>query len=186
VIGKGLCYILVRRSGTAAYVKQIVKGEEMTTSTIKGTPGLVGKNTAGGDGVWGDGKPTGANPPGRGVVGFTTGGGDGVWGECSDGRGVVGVSTSGHGVWGETIAGTGVVGISRGTSPTDIGVFGKGATAGFFEGVVVINGGLRVHGQIFASQFGDTLSGKIQAKQIDMILKRIAALEANFPKVKKR
>ena len=142
----------------------------MTTSTIKGTPGLVGKNTAGGDGVWGDGTPTGANLPGRGVVGFTTAGSDGVWGESATGRGVVGVSTSGAGVWGETIAGKGVVGISQGASPTDIGVFGKGVYGGYFEGRV------KVTGDLYCGIINSTMIDRMQTDINDLIT-RIGKLE---------
>src|SRR5512133_3502076 len=86
-------------------------------SAAKGTHGLTGKNTKGGDGVWGESDPV----AGRGVVGVSDAG-TGVWGETNSGRAVVGVvRTQGDAVWGETKAGRGVVGVCQGQ---DQGVWG--------------------------------------------------------------
>src|SRR5215469_15363255 len=98
-------------------------------SNVQGTPGVIGKNSASGVGVWGEADPgrgvvgvsnTGAGiwgdtDTGRAVVGVVRGQGDAVWGETKAGRGVVGVSDGdGAGVWGTTKTGRGVVGISEG------------------------------------------------------------------------
>lgn len=50
-------------------------------SNKKGQPGIVGKNTSGGDGVWGEADPK----PGRGVVGVSDAG-TGVWGDTKTGQ----------------------------------------------------------------------------------------------------
>ena len=89
-------------------------------------PGVLGDNTAQGDGVFGQGHETG-----RGVVGVSTqhtgveGGTDSgiaVFGQGSEtGRGVVGVSTQHTGVEGGTDSGTAVFGKATGNGA---GVFG--------------------------------------------------------------
>jgi hypothetical protein len=67
--------------------------------------------------------------------------GSGVWGNSSRGPGVSGTSsaTGGAGVWGE--------------NPNGTGVFGKGATAGVFEGDVVVTGDIKLTGADVAEQF---------------------------------
>jgi len=98
-------------------------------STVKGTHGLTGDNSKGGDGVWGEANPN----PGRGVVGVSDGG-TGVWGDTKTGRAVVGVvRTSGDAVWGETKSGRGVVGVSDGDGT---GVWGETKTGRGVVGVV--------------------------------------------------
>jgi hypothetical protein len=102
-------------------------------SSIQGTPGVIGNNGAGGDGVWGEAKPN----PGRGVVGIS-GAGTGVWGDTQTGRAVVGVTrTQGDAVWGQTKTGRGVVGISEGEG---VGVWADTQTGRAIVGVVHGNG----------------------------------------------
>jgi hypothetical protein len=80
-------------------------------SSTKGTPGIIGDNTNGGDGVWGQANAT--PNPGRGLVGISDAG-TGVWGDSKTGRAVVGVvREKGDAVWGETKSGRGVVGVSE-------------------------------------------------------------------------
>ena len=69
-------------------------------SSTKGIPGIIGDNTNGGDGVWGQANAT--PTPGRGLVGVSDSGA-GVWGDTKTGRAVVGVvREKGDAVWGET------------------------------------------------------------------------------------
>jgi hypothetical protein len=104
-------------------------------SKTKGIPGIIGDNTAGGDGVWGEAN---ASPTaGRGVVGVSDAG-TGVWGDTRTGRAVVGVvRKSGDAVWGETESGRGVVGVSKGDGA---GVWGDTQTGRAVVGVVQNNG----------------------------------------------
>lgn len=100
-------------------------------SATKSVAGVVGVNTAGGDGVFGIGKGT----SGRGVVGtseshngvvgisanFDAVAGNsitavGVFGASTSGRGVVGVSTNASGVEGNSTSGTGVWGATSSKS----------------------------------------------------------------------
>jgi hypothetical protein len=97
-----------------------------------GVPGLVGENSAAGDGVWGH------SDTGRGVVGLSASG-SGLWGQTTSGRGVVGAvpgggSTDDTGVWGETESGRGVVGVSRGAGGA--GVWGVSTGGRGVVGVV--------------------------------------------------
>src|SRR5882762_1537197 len=93
-------------------------------STTKGIPGIIGKNTAGGDGVCGEAN---ASPmAGRGVAGVSDAGA-GVWGDTQTGRAVVGVvRNNGDAVWGETKWGRGVVGVSQGEGSGVWGVSQQG------------------------------------------------------------
>lgn len=133
-------------------------------STTQPIPGILGTNSADGDGVFGF-----ANGDGRGVVGVSvdrTGAegnstnGAGVWGDSKFNEGVHGVSHglmagtsgvnmdgTGPGVWGESNGNDGVHGISH--SRTNAGVSGandQGGLAGFFDGNVVVTGNLSVNG----------------------------------------
>jgi hypothetical protein len=102
-------------------------------SNVKGTHGLTGDNSKGGDGVWGESNPV----AGRGVVGVSDGG-SGVWGDTKTGRAVVGVvRTMGDAVWGETKSGRGVVGVSDGDGT---GVWGATKSGRGVVGVVDIHG----------------------------------------------
>jgi hypothetical protein len=113
-------------------------------SNKKGQPGIVGKNTSGGDGVWGEADPK----PGRGVVGVSDAG-TGVWGDTKTGRAVVGVVRSqGDAVWGETKSGRGVVGVSEGDGT---GVWGDTKTGRAVVGVVRSKGD---------AVWGETKSGR--------------------------
>jgi hypothetical protein len=102
-------------------------------SAAKGTHGLTGKNTKGGDGVWGESDPV----AGRGVVGVSDAG-TGVWGDTKSGRAVVGVvHTQGDAVWGETKTGRGVVGACDGDGS---GVWGETNSGRAVVGVVRTQG----------------------------------------------
>ena len=112
-----------------------------------------------------------------GVTGTNTAGGEGVHGESESGTGVVGKSKTWAGVLGESETSTGVVGKSKGwagvygesetksavwghskewigvlgeseSQTTGAGVYGKGRTAGFFEGDVVVTTNLEVKGDV--------------------------------------
>lgn len=94
-------------------------------STSQGTPGVLGKNTADGDAVFGQ-----ASSGGRGVVGVSdnhtgvegdSARGTGVWGSSTFGPGVHGISTSGRGVEGLSTNDHGVFG----QSTNDVGVLGQ-------------------------------------------------------------
>lgn len=113
-------------------------------SNVKGTHGLTGHNSKGGDGVWGEAGPV----AGRGVVGISDEG-TGVWGDTKSGRAVVGVvRTQGDAVWGETKAGRGVVGVSDGDG---VGVWGETKSGRGVVGVV------ETHGD---AVWGETKSGR--------------------------
>jgi hypothetical protein len=110
-------------------------------STAKATPGIIGTNNVGGDGVLGESKD------GNGVVGRSDEAGGvlgegptGVYGRNTlvDGNGVIGYSDRGRGVWGHSNqTGIGVLGESKdgqgvvGKSQTWQGVYGwSGTNAG--------------------------------------------------------
>lgn len=113
-------------------------------SKVKGTHGLTGRNTKGGDGVWGEANPV----AGRGVVGVSDDG-TGIWGDTKSGRAVVGVvRTQGDAVWGETKSGRGVVGVSDGEGT---GVWGETKSGRGVVGVV------QTHGD---AVWGETKSGR--------------------------
>lgn len=91
-------------------------------STIQNEAGVVGENTAGGDGVFGVGGTTGRGVVGTsdnhtGVEGNSIGnGGIGVFGSGKSGRGVVGISEKNTAVEGNSNQGTGVWGSTNNAS----------------------------------------------------------------------
>ncbi len=87
-------------------------------SNVQNVAGVVGENTANGDGVFGIGH----GATGRGVVGTSDDQnavsgiakkGKGVFGDSTDGIGVHGHSVNQHGVWGESDKGSGVTGMGH-------------------------------------------------------------------------
>ena len=62
-----------------------------------------------------------------GIVGVNTAQGDGVWGQSDDVRGVVGVSNTGSGAWGHTVNGRAVVGVNNEDSTGVCGETKKGS-----------------------------------------------------------
>jgi hypothetical protein len=106
-------------------------------SNVKGTPGILGDNTKGGDGVWGQANAGAGTDPGRGVVGVSDGG-TGVWGDTNTGRAVVGVvRNAGDAVWGETKTGRGMVGVCEGDGT---GVWADTATGRGMVGLAHVSG----------------------------------------------
>jgi hypothetical protein len=124
-----------------------------------GVQGISGTGSA----VVGQSFGTDDEPPGAGVLGTsenvgvwgTSRGGIAVRGDCTSGDGVLGYSVNGFGVYGASTSNSGVVGHTDGTSAA--GIFGEsssGGFAGFFNGVVGINGNLAIAGTIFKSGGG--------------------------------
>jgi hypothetical protein len=84
------------------------------------------------------------------VIGELDQGTAAVLGQVGGGAGGVGGDdVIGSGVWGDSSRGPGV----SGTSSAGPGVFGKGATAGLFEGDVVVTGDIKLTGADVAEQF---------------------------------
>jgi hypothetical protein len=134
--------------------ERVYPAEVLASPAILGTSqtpepaGVTGVNTVAGPGVHGDSKD------GIGVVGESTGH-DGVQGRSQHPghAGVAGIGEMGVGVVGESkghdgVRGTthhkdhaGVAGVNDGGG---IGIYGKGAIAGFFEGSVTMTGSLTI------------------------------------------
>jgi len=107
-----------------------IQGESQNVNGV----GVTGINNIGdhGAGVFGQGKFIGVK--GHSIGGTT---GAGLWGECEPGDGVHGVSTKAAGVAGHSETGPGVWG------------FSKRASAGHFQGNVVVTGNLQKGGGSF-------------------------------------
>jgi hypothetical protein len=116
-------------------------------SDVANQPGIVGTNTAGGDGV--SGKSEGNDGQGAGVAGVSSlPSGYGVWGNSDQYIGVSGYSSSGNGVFGGNNSDTkaGVSGYSNkgvgveGVSDSGTGVLGSSVSgaAGLFYGKVEV------------------------------------------------
>jgi len=158
--------------------------------------GLFGESYGGGAGVWGtshgnqrgvvgvavisDGVVGEAQGDGSGVVGVAKGKGAGVWAEKNGdnaalvginkgpGEGIKGYSESGEGVHGETNSNDhgAVVGISNGLAAA---VYGKGVTAGFFEGNVEVTGDVRCPNADCAEEFNLSSNEKIDPGTVMVI-----------------
>ena len=130
-------------------------------NSIKG-PGVEGISGSG-NGVVGQSFGADGDRPGAGVLGTsdtvgvwgTSRAGIAVRGDCIDGDGLLGYSVNGFGVYGVSTSNSGVVGHTDSTSAA--GIFGQsssGGFAGFFSGVVGIDGNLAIAGSIFKSGGG--------------------------------
>jgi hypothetical protein len=136
-------------------------GAGVAGNSIRG-PGVQGISGTG-NAVVGQSFGADGRAPGAGVLG--TSDNVGVWGtspagiavrgDCINGDGVLGYSVNGFGVYGASTSNSGVVGHTDGTSAA--GIFGEsssGGFAGFFNGVVGIDGNLAIAGNIFKSGGG--------------------------------
>jgi len=166
VSGPNEIAVLGINDDTSDQAGQGVKGTSRGTAvwgesgTWMGVYGLS-HSTTGGAGVMGENE-TGAGMYAKSHAAFaagieaenvntTDGAGPGMRGK-SAGTGVWGESTTWVGVFGHSVSTTGGAGV-WGENPNGVGVFGKGATAGLFEGDVVVTGDIKLTGADVAEQF---------------------------------
>jgi hypothetical protein len=149
------------------------------------TPAVRGENTAGGDGLFGNGR--------RGVVEVSDEF-QGVFGKSRDNAGVLGESNKMHAVFGITHSTfAGVFGASdaggagvAGESNTGIGVHGKGGRlAGLFEGDVEVTGDIRLANADCAEDF-DIADGDLVEPGTVMVLGQEGTLQQSYQAYDKR